>query len=85
MNISSLIGHTVTHISYGPGVIIDADDKLIWVQYESDKTKRFQFPQAFASYLMIDDDSMQEEILKMENERNFFFVKDPAGVSVQFM
>ena len=56
MNTSSLIGHSVTHISYGPGEILTANDKLVMVRFETGEYRKFQFPQAFASYLTIDDD-----------------------------
>ena len=69
MNTSSLIGHSVTHISYGPGEILIANDKLVMVRFETGEYKKFQFPQAFASYLTIDDDTLQAEILDIDKER----------------
>ena len=69
MNTSSLIGHSVTHISYGPGEILIANDKLVMVRFETGEYRKFQFPQAFASYLKIDDDTLQTEILDIEKER----------------
>ena len=69
MNTSSLIGHSVTHISYGPGEILTANDKLVMVRFETGEYRKFQFPQAFASYLMIDDDSLQAEVLDIDKER----------------
>ena len=69
MNASSLIGHVVTHISYGPGEILTANDRLIMVRFETGEYRKFQFPQAFASYLKIDDDILQTEILDMEKDR----------------
>lgn len=69
MNTSTLIGHTVTHIAYGSGEIIDANEKLITVQYKSGSPKKYQFPKAFVSYLTIDDESMQADILEIEREQ----------------
>ena len=69
MNTSSLIGHSVTHISYGPGEISTANDKLVLVRFETGEYRKFQFPQAFASYLTIDDGSLQAEILDIEKDR----------------
>ena len=69
MNASSLVGHSVTHISYGPGEISTANDKLVLVRFETGEYRKFQFPQAFASYLKIDDDTLQTEILDIEKER----------------
>lgn len=69
MNTSSLIGHSVTHISYGPGEILTANDKLVMVRFETGEYRKFQFPQAFASYLTIDDDSLQAEVLDIDKER----------------
>lgn len=68
MNVSQLIGHMVTHIAYGLGEIIDANDKQITVRYKSESTKKYQFPQAFATYLEIDDESLQEDILEIVNK-----------------
>ena len=68
MNASSLVGHSVTHISYGPGEISTANDKLVLVRFETGEYRKFQFPQAFASYLKIDDDSLQIEILDIDKE-----------------
>ena len=68
MNTSSLIGHSVTHISYGPGEILIANDKLVMVRFETGEYRKFQFPQAFASYLTIDDDTLQAEILDIDKE-----------------
>lgn len=69
MNTSSLIGHSVTHISYGPGEILTANNKLVMVRFETGDYRKFQFPQDFASFLTIDDDSLQAEILEIEKER----------------
>ena len=69
MNASSLVGHTVTHISYGLGEISTANDKLVLVRFETGEYRKFQFPQAFASYLTIDDNSLQTEILDIGKER----------------
>ena len=68
MNASSLVGHSVTHISYGPGEILIANDKLVMVRFETGEYRKFQFPQAFASYLTIDDDTLQAEILDIDKE-----------------
>lgn len=68
MNTSSLIGHSVTHISYGPGEILIANDKLVMVRFETGEYRKFQFPQAFSSYLTIDDDTLQAEILDIDKE-----------------
>lgn len=64
-----MIGHSVTHISYGPGEISTANDKLVLVRFETGEYRKFQFPQTFASYLTIDDDSLQAEILDIDKDR----------------
>lgn len=69
MNASSLVGHSVTHIPYGPGEILTANDKLVMVRFETGEYRKFQFPQAFASYLTIDDDTLQAEILDIDKDR----------------
>lgn len=64
-----IVGHNVTHISYGVGKIVSANDKQVQVQFESGELKRFQYPQAFVSYLRIDDEALMSEILTEEQLR----------------
>ncbi len=69
LDISRIMGHSVTHISYGAGKIVSANDKQIQVLFTSGKMKKYQFPQAFVSYLQIDDESLMLEILEEEQIR----------------
>lgn len=69
MDISKIIGHGVTHISYGAGKIVSANDKQIQVLFDSGELKKYQYPQAFVSYLRIDEESLMSEILKIEAAR----------------
>ena len=69
MDTSRIVGQSVTHISYGAGKIVSANDKQIQVQFESGELKKYQYPQAFISYLQIDDKSLMSEILIEEQIR----------------
>ena len=69
MDISKIIGHGVTHISYGAGKIVSANNKQVQVLFTSGELKRYQYPQAFVSYLRIDDKSLMSEILREEAAR----------------
>lgn len=69
MDTSKIIGHGVTHISYGIGKIVSANNKQIQVLFTSGELKRYQYPQAFVSYLQIDDKSLMLEILREESAR----------------
>ena len=64
MNIDKLVGHLVTHTTWGTGTIISADSKYLTVSYNELGEKKYQFPKAFASFLTMDDDSLQKEILE---------------------
>lgn len=64
MNTNKLIGHKITHISWGEGIIIAADSKYVTVSYSGQGEKKYQFPRAFESFMMIDEVSLQEEILE---------------------
>lgn len=68
MNSEILLGHKVHHKSWGAGRIYKTEDKYVWVDFETDGEKKFQFPKAFASFLTLDDDALQAELLE-ENER----------------
>ena len=66
MDGKSIVGHSVTHIAYGSGTIVDVDELHIKVQYEKDgKTRKYYFPEAFSQYLIIDDSSLQKELENM--------------------
>lgn len=69
MDTSRIVGQSVTHISYGAGKIVSANDKQIQVHFESGELKRYQYPQAFISYLQINDKSLMTEILIEEQIR----------------
>lgn len=69
LDTSRIIGHSVTHISYGAGEIVSANDKQIQVLFTSGELKKYQFPQAFVSYLHLDDESLMKQILEEEQIR----------------
>lgn len=69
MDTSKLMGQRVMHISYGSGVIVNINANQLQVNFEFDGLKRFQFPQAFGTYLTIDDEDIMTEILKEKQIR----------------
>ena len=69
MDASKLIGCSVIHVGYGPGRIASIEEKLIWVDFGTGEPKKFGFPQAFVRHLRLDDDTLMEEILQLEQQR----------------
>lgn len=69
MDTSKLIGHSVKHVTYGSGKIASVNDKYIKVIFDQGEAKRFQFPQAFISFLKVEDASLMSEILMEEQKR----------------
>ena len=57
-----LIGLKVRHITLGEGIITEADDKFITVQFSS-KNSKFVFPDVFEKFITAEDDEKQAEIL----------------------
>lgn len=62
-----IINEKVQHISFGIGVITDAKDNKIWVQFEEKfGIKIFQYPEAFEKFLKavnsITEDNVLEEL-----------------------
>ena len=47
MDTRKLLGHAVTHNSWGLGTIIASDDKYVTVLYSEHGEKKYQFPKAF--------------------------------------
>ena len=64
MNTDKLVGHSVTHTTWGTGTIISVDSRYLTVSYNDLGEKKYQFPKAFESFLTIDDNSLQKEILE---------------------
>ena len=63
MDIQKLIGHRVSHVTWGPGSITKVDDKYVWVEFDEGSLKKYQYPKAFAAFLTIDDPLLQNEIV----------------------
>ena len=89
MEISKLVGQNVMHISYGPGEILTANDKLVMVRFETGEYKKFQFPQAFGTYLKLNDEALMSEIQKeiqirkLDDERKEKEDREKAKLRVQ--
>ena len=69
MDIQELIGHNVTHKSFGTGRILSVTETRIEVEFDLKGIKKVQFPQTFASYMRIDDEYLQSEIMALEEKR----------------
>lgn len=69
MDIQELIGHNVTHKSFGTGRILSVTETWIEVEFVTKGTKKVQFPQTFASYMRIDDEYLQSKIIALEEKR----------------
>lgn len=62
----SLIGQPIDHRSFGMGVVKDINENIIEVQFP-DGIKKFLYPDAFSKFLVLKDESMQDEITKLNN------------------
>ena len=69
MDVQKLIGHNVTHKSFGTGRILSVNDTQVIVNFDTKGIKKLQFPQTFAKYMRIDDEYLQSEIMALEAER----------------
>lgn len=69
MDIQKLVGHSVTHQSFGTGRILSVNDTQVVVDFDAKGIKKLQFPQTFASFMRIDDEHLQSEILVLEEKR----------------
>ncbi len=47
MDIQKIIGHRVTHITWGSGSITQADDKYVWIEFDEGGLKKYQYPKVF--------------------------------------
>ena len=69
MDIQELIGHNVIHKSFGTGRILSVTDTRIEVEFDTKSTQKIQFPQTIASYMRIDDEYLQSQIMALEEKR----------------
>ena len=66
----NLIGKKVKHNKWGIGKIIDIDDlNRITVKF-GEKTGKFEFPDAFGTFLKVEDNDLQAEIEKLIAEKH---------------
>lgn len=56
-----LIGETVKHKSFGRGTVTECDKSYLTVQFEQAE-KKFQYPDAFKSFLVIEDKTIMNEL-----------------------
>ena len=71
----NLINKQVTHKSFGLGKVIEQNDSYIDIDFASGK-KSFVFPDAFASFLKLNDKSTNEKIQEMVREYEIKKAKD---------
>ena len=64
-----MIGHNVIHKSFGTGRILSVTDTRIEVEFDTKSTQKIQFPQTIASYMRIDDEYLQSQIMALEEKR----------------
>ena len=68
----SLIGNAVEHRKFGKGVISDFSNNIVTVSF-SKGDKKFVYPDAFSSFLVLKDEEKQEQVLNtytdIENRR----------------
>lgn len=72
MDKSLLLNHKVFHRSGAVGTVINVDDKQVFAEFEPGNIRRFQYPQAFTSFLTLDSKNLQEQVLeeaRILNER----------------
>jgi hypothetical protein len=66
-------GQPVKHIAFGEGTVTGLSDRAITITFGQDK-KKFLYPDAFATYLTINDAQIQRELYekcarKVQNKR----------------
>lgn len=63
MDMEKLVNQTVTHKSYGKGIIGKADEKYLEVDFmEKEKVRKFPCPSCFDGFLVLEDCGLQTEI-----------------------
>ena len=59
-----LIGQAIQHKKFGKGIITEWHDTIIGVQFDIG-LKKFVYPDAFSEFLILEDSSLQREIVKI--------------------
>ena len=63
VDMEKLVNQTVTHKSYGKGIIGKADEKYLEVDFmEKEKVRKFPCPSCFDGFLVLEDCGLQTEI-----------------------
>lgn len=63
MDLEKLVNQTVTHKSFGKGIIRSVNDKYLEVEFtEKGKISMFPYPGCFHGFLAIEDNNIQSEI-----------------------
>ena len=67
-----IVNHEVKHKTFGKGIIIAQDNAILTVRFSSVE-KRFQYPEAFRTFLQFSEDTLniaiQEEICQLDREK----------------
>jgi len=72
----NLINENVKHTKFGSGAIVDIEEGRVVVKFaEEQEEKSFIFPDAFESYLKLDNSQIQKDVLKQLGQK-----KDQAAL-----
>ena len=67
-----IVNHEVKHKTFGKGIIIAQDNAILTVRFSSVE-KRFQYPEAFRTFLQFSEDTLniaiQEEICQLDRAK----------------
>ena len=55
-----LVGQTVKHVSFGTGVIVEQEERFLYVDFAQQGKKRFAYPDAFSRFLTFADADQQK-------------------------
>ena len=63
MDLEKLVNQTVIHLFYGEGIIRNADEKYLEVDFKGKgKISKFPYPSCFDGFLDLEDSDLQTEI-----------------------
>ncbi len=70
-----IVGKEVVHSKYGAGIVLKMEDSYMTIQFSNDNVKQFRYPDAFESFLSIEDtvllDHVQKDLCNRQNEPDY--------------
>ena len=73
----NLINENVQHTKFGSGAIVDIERSRVTVKFaEQEEKKSFIFPDAFESFLKLDNSQFQKDVLKQLHQKKEQVVLD---------